>query len=134
MQNYDHVRDTLEKAGLLINFEKSALQPVQCLEWLGLTWNSTPFSLSIPPRRVNDAVVSIKFLIDKFSLFTARKLARAAVKIIAMYPVVGNVASLMTRQIYLAIENRICWDRLLLLSFPEAVKKLFILARLSTQT
>lgn len=108
MQNSDHVRDTLEKAGLLINFEKSVLQPVQCLEWLGLIWNSTSFFLSIPPRKVDDAVVSIKFLLDRFSLFTARELASAAVKIISMYPVVGNVASLMTRQIYLAIENRVC--------------------------
>lgn len=58
----------------------------------------------------------MKFLIDRFSLFTARELARAAGKIISMYPVVGNVASLMTNQIYFAIENlfqkrlkRICY-------------------------
>lgn len=36
LQNSDHVRDTLVKADLII-FEKSVLQPVQCLEWLGLT-------------------------------------------------------------------------------------------------
>lgn len=116
------VQDTLTQAGLLINKEKSIFQPVQCLEWLGLVWDSRLYSLSIPDRRIADTNDSIKFLIDRFPKFTARDLSRAAGKIISMSPVVGNVTSLMTRHIYLAIESRIHWDRFISLLFPDAVK------------
>ena len=39
-----------------------------------------------------------------------------------MYHVVVNVSSLMTRQIYLVIESRTCWDRMLIISLTEAVR------------
>lgn len=50
LQNLKFVRDTLIKTVCIINFEKSILQPVQCLEWLSLMWNSMYFSLGIPGR------------------------------------------------------------------------------------
>jgi hypothetical protein len=116
------VQGTLVQAGLLINSDKSIFQPTQRLEWLGLMWDSHTFSLSIPQRRIADTNDSILFLIDRFPNFTARELARAAGKIISMSPVIGNVSSLMTRHLYLAIESRIQWDCCLSLLFPEAVK------------
>lgn len=58
----------------------------------------------------------------QFPKFTARDLAKAAGKIFSMSPVVGNVTSLMTRHIYLAIESRIHWDRFISLLFPDTVK------------
>lgn len=39
------VQDTLTLACLLINKEKSFFQPVQCLEWLGLVWDSRLYSM-----------------------------------------------------------------------------------------
>lgn len=116
------IQNTLTQAGLLINKEKSIFQPVQCLEWLGLVWDSRLYSLSIPHRRIADTNDSIKFLVDRFPKFTARDLAKAVGKIISMSPVVGNVTSLMTRHIYLAIESRNHWDRFISFLFPDAVK------------
>jgi len=37
------VKQSLIDAGFLINKEKSVFDPVQCLEWLGIIWNSTEF-------------------------------------------------------------------------------------------
>lgn len=116
------LQDTLTQAGLLIDKEKSLFQPVQCLKWLGLVWDSRLYSHSIPHRRIADTNDSIKFLIDRFPKFTARDLAKATGKIISMSPVVGNVTSLMTRHIYIAIESRIHWDLFISLLFPDAVK------------
>lgn len=72
------VQYTLTQTGLLINKEKYIFQPVQCLEWIGLVWDSRLYSLSIPNRRIADTNESIKFLIDRFPKFTARDLAKAA--------------------------------------------------------
>ena len=46
------VKESLIEAGLFINEEKSVFNPVTKLEWLGIFWNSTEFTLSIPERRV----------------------------------------------------------------------------------
>ena len=48
------VRNSLEEAGIVINYDKSVWEPVQKLEWLGLFWDSEQFSLYIPDRRIND--------------------------------------------------------------------------------
>ncbi|VDI03553.1 Hypothetical predicted protein [Mytilus galloprovincialis] len=37
------VKTSLLEAGFLINMDKSIFEPVQCLEWLGLVWNSSDF-------------------------------------------------------------------------------------------
>lgn len=97
LQNLNFVRDTLIKAVCIINFEKSILQPVQCLEWLSLMWNSMYFSLGIPGRWIEETIHSIEYLINKFPLFLRqKKMVRVSGNIISMYPVVGNVFSLMT--------------------------------------
>jgi len=117
------VKKTLLDAGFLINMEKSIFAPVQSLEWLGLLWNSLKFTLSIPKRRIDNAINSINMIISNFPVFTARSLARATGKILSMSPIMGNITSLMTRYLYKEIEGRIRWDLNLQLEFPDLVHK-----------
>lgn len=115
------VEKSLSDAGFLVNKEKSIFEPVQVIEWLGLIWNSLDFSISIPDRRLQDAKSSLTDLLNVFPNFTARQLARVTGKIISMSPVMGNITSLMTRHLYMAIEKRKRWDLFLELEFPDFV-------------
>lgn len=116
------VHNSLMQAGLLINIEKSNFQPVQSIEWLGLLWDSKSYSLFIPNRRVEEVQSTLNFLINSFPIFTARELAKFAGQIISLSPVYGCVCSLMTRNIYLAVESRGHWDYVINLAFPDLVK------------
>ena len=104
------VKNSLLKAGFVINLEKSIWEPVQKLEWLGLFWDSERFSLYIPDRRVDDLRCSLIELFSHLPKVTARKLAPCVGKIISILPVIGNNARLMTRRCYVVIENRLSWD------------------------
>ena len=44
----EFVRNSLEKAGFVINHEKSVWRPIQRLEWLGLYWDSVFFQCLYP--------------------------------------------------------------------------------------
>ena len=118
IQDSEFVKNSLVQAGFLINEEKSIFYPVQCLEWLGINWNSKTFSLSIPDRRINDMRLSLNIILQSFPNITARNLAQVVGKIISMTPVVGNVARIMTKFCYMAIECRTNWDTVLKLLSP----------------
>ena len=107
------VRNSLEKAGFVINYDKSIWEPVQKLEWLGLFWDSEHFALSTPERRVGDLRRSLSELFSVLPRVTARKLAQCVGKVISMMPVIGNIARLMTRRCYVIIEQRESWDSVL---------------------
>ena len=104
------VRNSLEEAGFVINYDKSIWEPVQKLEWLGLFWDSEQLSLYIPERRINDLRCCLEELFSYLPKVTARKLAQCVGKVISMMPVIGNIARLMTRRCYVIIENRTSWD------------------------
>lgn len=70
------VKNSLIEAGFLINEEKSIFEPVQFLEWLGLIWNSSEFTITVPDRRINDTISLLTEILSIFPKFTARKLAQ----------------------------------------------------------
>ncbi|CAC5389809.1 unnamed protein product [Mytilus coruscus] len=115
------VKTSLLEAGFLINMDKSIFEPVQCLEWLGLVWDSSDFSISISDRRIDNTLTSLVDILNNFPNFTARKLAQVTGKVISMSPVMGNITSLMTRYLHWAIENRVKWDLKLILECPDCV-------------
>jgi hypothetical protein len=124
-QYSDFVKQSLLDAGFLINEDKSSFNPVRILEWLGITWDSSSFALSIPDRRIkfNDLLSSLEHILSVFPFFTARHLAQITGKSISLSPVFGNVTRLMTRYCYMFIETREEWDKLLLLNYSEEVKR-----------
>jgi hypothetical protein len=80
------VKESLIEAGLFINEEKSGFNPVTKLEWLGIVWNSTEFTLSIPERRVYDIMYSLCVILKSYPIFTARHLAQVVGRVISMTP------------------------------------------------
>lgn len=111
------IRSSLQEAGFLINFEKYVFHQVKEIEWLGITWNSTLFSISIPERRIHEVEMNIVQLISDLPKVTARSLARVAGKTMSMYTVMGNLCKLMTRYCYMEILLRQSWTIGLNLSF-----------------
>ncbi|XP_065922599.1 integrase/recombinase xerD homolog isoform X4 [Magallana gigas] len=107
------VKDSLEKAGFLVNLEKSIFEPCQMLEWLGMIWNTNMFCLSIPERRIQDCKSTLADLFHRLPKITARQLAQFTGKVISMGPVIGNISRLMTRKCYEIIESRFAWDSLI---------------------
>lgn len=120
-QDSDFVKQSLVAAGFLVNEKKSIFFPVQKLEWLGIVWNSSEFSLSIPERRISELLSSIHELLDYFPKLTARLLAQVTGRIISLSPVLGNITRLMTRFCYIVIESRTTWDSLLSVCYPKEV-------------
>ena len=106
----EFVKDSLVKAGFFINQEKSIWDPQMFLEWTGLVWNGHEYHISIPQRRINDLFAEISRVSNHLPCCTARSIAKLVGKIISMMPVIGNVARLMTRNLYELIQNRISWD------------------------
>lgn len=116
------VKHSLLDAGFLINEEKSVFSPVKMLEWLGIIWNSSDFTLSIPKRRVSELLNSLNSIFEIFPRMTARTLAQITCRIISMSPVIGNISRIMTRYCYMSIENRSAWDAPLILSNENQVE------------
>lgn len=104
------IQNSLSEFGLLINFDKSIFYPTQNLEWLGILWDSKSFSISVPTRRIDDAIGLLQKLVKSFPRVTARELARAVGKIISMSPIMGNICSIMTRFSSIEIASRKSWD------------------------
>jgi len=63
------VRNDLINAGVVPNLQKSSWDPVQTIEWLGLSWNLAECSISIPQSRPDNLLAAL----DNFkSSFTVR--------------------------------------------------------------
>ena len=107
------IRQSLTSAGFFINEKKSIFHPVQEIEWLGLLWKSSNFSLCIPQRRILDLELCLERVVNALPNVSARIVAQFTGKIISMLPVMGNVVRLMSRSCHVAIESRFSWDKTL---------------------
>ena len=103
------IKSDLKRAGFLVNHEKSVWVPTQCLEWLGLLWNTKNGTMQIPERRLISARHSQCGIMNS-NKTTARLLAQLTGKVISMSPVLGNVTPIMTRHLYKVIDIRSSWD------------------------
>ena len=123
------VKDTLTKAGFIINEEKSIFKPCKIIEWLGLVWNSDDFSISVSDKRIQSTKEAILNVLENFPRVSARQLAQITGRIVSLLPVVGNVARLMTKFSLIEIEKRISWDAFLRFSYKEFVLTVTFLVR-----
>ena len=114
----------LRDAGFLVNVEKSVFVPSQSISWLGLCWDSSSYSISIPERRISELIDVIDSVLCSLSSVSARLLARVGGKVISMMPVIGNVARIKTRFLFRCIEARQSWDRKFCLSDQTVINEL----------
>ena len=111
-------RKDLDSSGLLVNKEKSHLVPMQVGKWLGFVINTIAMTFRIPEKKVCKLKQLLNSAIQNKSS-SYRELARIAGSIISVVLAVGPISSLLTRQMYLAIECRSVWDHIFL--FPPAL-------------
>lgn len=106
------VKADILAAGLVPNIDKSQWEPIQVLDWLGMTWDSKTGAIYISQRRilnVLDCISNFQFSLPRTS---ARRLASLAGKIISLAPVVGRIAQLKTRFMHYEIISRDSWDKI----------------------
>ncbi|XP_052270084.1 uncharacterized protein LOC127871322 [Dreissena polymorpha] len=104
------ILETLQRAGFVLNMEKSIFIPVQCLEWVGFVWDLKCGVIRIPERRIQNTLECLNKVQSSLDYITARNLTCLAGKIISMSPVLGNVCLLKTKVFYRLIESRLSWD------------------------
>ena len=75
------VRDTLERAGLVVSDEKSVWEPVRVLQWLGFMIDLNRGIISVPREKIENIKSSIKSMMGARSV-RARDLASVVGKLI----------------------------------------------------
>ncbi|XP_053382628.1 uncharacterized protein LOC128549601 [Mercenaria mercenaria] len=99
------IKNDLLESGFVPKAEKSLWVPVQIIEFLGNTLDSTINSIYIPDRRIQKALNTlseIEYSLKKHRRFHVRKLASFVGQIISMSVVIGHISQIMTR--YLSID------------------------------
>ena len=120
------VRSSLEKAGFIINNEKSVWDPVANITWLGVSFDSTSGYFSISQKRVKALKEALRVMIDGLPKSSPRKVAAVCGKIISTKFVLGNIVSLKTRRLYELNKDFVSWDQNISFSSHQgAVQELF---------
>ena len=102
------VQDTLVKAGLLTNEEKSVWVPSPVIAWLGFIIDLQQGCVLVPDAKLAK-LQSILQATCKLAVISARSLASLIGKILSMGMALGPVARLMTRCMYVALEGWTSW-------------------------
>ncbi|CAH3148880.1 unnamed protein product, partial [Porites lobata] len=101
-----------------IEFEKSLWEPTQVITWLGTVIDTSQCIISATDARIQSLSEDLSFLLDSThpSLYQVRKLASVCGKIISLGTCVGNVARLMTRNIFAVINFAMNWNSMVSLT------------------
>ena len=102
------VKEDIEKAGFIINVEKSVWNPSQTMEWLGFQIDLSVGEFSVLASKI-DALKLRLLEVKDAKCIPARKLASLIGKIISMSLALGPVTRLMTRNLYAVLNCRLAW-------------------------
>ena len=118
------VRDTLCRAGFLVNTEKSVWDPCQIMTWLGITADSIANVTRISDKRISKCVAHIDRMLSR-PYTSARNLARFVGLIISTSRVIGAIVFFNTRYCNDLVVNRVSWDRSIkLFSCNDAIREI----------
>ena len=119
------VHADLLKSGFVPNEEKSLWEPTQVITWLGTVIDTSQCIISATDTRIQSLSEDLSFLLDAThpSLYQVRKLASVCGKIISLGNCVGNVARLMTRNIFAVVNSATNWNSMVSLT-PGCVEEL----------
>ena len=119
------VHADLLKSGFVPNEEKSLWEPTQVITWLGTVIDTSQCIISATDTRIQSLSEDLSFLLDSThpSLYQVRKLASVCGKIISLGNCVGNVARLLTRNIFAVINSAVNWNSMVSLT-PGCVDEL----------
>ena len=99
----------LEKAGFVLNFPKSHLEPHQIAEWLGFITDLCAGCFKVPPDKINRLKMAIHSIISHGNRVAARLLASMNGRIISMSLAIGPVCRLLTGALYVVLNRRTFW-------------------------
>ena len=106
------VKSMLEKAGFVLNMEKSKLMPAKLGSWLGFEIDLEEGKICIPKRKIEKLKEQLEVAISK-NYLDAKSIASIVGRIISMSIAVGSITRLRTRSMYSIIQSRKSWqDRL----------------------
>ena len=60
--------EVLQRRGFVVNWDKSHLEPTQCLEWLGIQWDASRGTLSLPRDKVLSFGKDLRMLLRRRSI------------------------------------------------------------------
>uniref|UniRef100_A0A914V7W6 Tyr recombinase domain-containing protein n=1 Tax=Plectus sambesii TaxID=2011161 RepID=A0A914V7W6_9BILA len=98
----EHMQVDLRAAGVITSPEKCIWNPVQRLDWLGITIDLHQFQLEVSTKRITSALNLIDSLLCTICP-SARDRMRITGKLISMASVLGCIVQLKTRRLYEAI-------------------------------
>ena len=102
------VKGDLEKAGLVVNVEKSEWTPSNSIEWLGFLIDLSKGEFAIPEDKIR-ALKTRLLEIQSVRCVQARYLASVIGKINSMSLGLGPVSRLMTQSMYATLNTRLSW-------------------------
>ena len=108
-ENARFVLNTLERAGLMVNFEKSVWEPVQKLTWLGINVNTIEGVYTITERRIEKCIAHLESILLS-PVVSAQKLAKIVGCLVSMHFVLGDIVILRTRAMNTIITSLPTWD------------------------
>ena len=77
--------DLLEKAGFVLNYPKSQMNPTTSIDFLGFTINTLNYTVSLTEGKLNNLIAAVKKL-RRQKTVSIRELARVIGKIVATFP------------------------------------------------
>ena len=119
------VHADLLKSGFVPNEEKSLWEPTQVITLLDSVIDTSQCVISATDTRIQSLSEDLSFLLDAThpSLYQVLKLASVCGKIISLGNCVGNVARLMTRNIFAVVNSATNWNSMVSLT-PGCVEEL----------
>ena len=104
------VHADLLKFGFLPNEEKCIWEPRQAIVWLGTLINTADSTIAATDKRISSLLVDLNDLLrNKQRAIHVKRIATVAGKIISLSNCVGNVAKLMSRNLYALLNSAQSW-------------------------
>jgi hypothetical protein len=104
----------LLRAGLEPGANKCVWEPVQCIDWNGLTFDFIRGGIGIKASRIQKLKETARQLMDDWPKVTYREVARCVGRINSMYPVLGEKVQIKLRMLQTIVNIRnykdFAWD------------------------
>jgi len=124
------VREDLQRAGFVVNIDKSQWIPSQEIDWLGFTINLSKGEFSVRDSKLNRLRQKL-FELNRVELVGAKQIASVVGTIVSMSLALGRVTHLITRSLYAVLNSRESWCQRLTLTKEIQDEVKFWLVRVS---
>ena len=118
------VMNDLDCAGFVINYEKSCLNPVTRLTWLGMVIDTRAYSISLPEQKEAILLGKLSCILQKQTA-TARQISSVAGTITSYRSALGAIACLRTKGMCRQVAEAKKWDESMNISVETEEELIF---------